>query len=65
VEGELGVLAGIEDEVSSAVTHYTKPQEVEDFVKKTGDDGKGSRHSLSGHEREMESHCRDGKEPFK
>jgi fructose-bisphosphate aldolase, class II len=35
VEGELGVLAGIEDEVSSAVTHYTKPEEVEDFVKKT------------------------------
>jgi fructose-bisphosphate aldolase, class II len=38
VEGELGVLAGIEDEVSSAVTHYTKPEEVEDFVKKTGVD---------------------------
>jgi fructose-bisphosphate aldolase class II len=38
VEGELGVLAGIEDEVSSDVTHYTKPAEVEDFVKKTGVD---------------------------
>jgi fructose-bisphosphate aldolase class II len=38
VEGELGVLAGIEDAVSSAVTHYTKPAEVEDFVKKTGVD---------------------------
>lgn len=38
VEGELGVLAGIEDEVSSEVTHYTKPEEVEDFVKKTGAD---------------------------
>jgi fructose-bisphosphate aldolase class II len=38
VEGELGVLAGIEDEVSSAVSHYTKPAEVEDFVKKTGVD---------------------------
>ncbi len=38
VEGELGVLAGIEDEVSSATTHYTKPEEVEDFVKKTGVD---------------------------
>ena len=38
VEGELGVLAGIEDEVSSAVTNYTKPEEVEDFVKKTGVD---------------------------
>ncbi len=38
VEGELGVLAGIEDEVSSEVTHYTRPEEVEDFVKKTGVD---------------------------
>ncbi len=38
VEGELGVLAGIEDDVSSAVSHYTKPEEVEDFVKKTGVD---------------------------
>ncbi|MCL4548795.1 MAG: class II fructose-1,6-bisphosphate aldolase [Bacteroidetes bacterium] len=38
VEGELGVLAGIEDEVSSETTHYTKPEEVEDFVKKTGVD---------------------------
>jgi fructose-bisphosphate aldolase class II len=38
VEAELGVLAGIEDEVSSEHTHYTKPEEVEDFVKKTGVD---------------------------
>jgi len=38
VEGELGVLAGIEDEVSSEHTHYTKPEEVEDFVSKTGVD---------------------------
>lgn len=38
VEGELGVLAGVEDEVSSEHTHYTKPEEVEDFVKKTGVD---------------------------
>ena len=38
VEGELGVLAGIEDEVSSEVTHYTRPEEVEDFVAKTGVD---------------------------
>ncbi|MFZ6032249.1 MAG: class II fructose-bisphosphate aldolase [Melioribacter sp.] len=38
VEGELGVLAGIEDDVQSDVTHYTKPEEVEDFVKKTGVD---------------------------
>ena len=38
VEGELGVLAGIEDEVSHEVSHYTKPEEVEDFVAKTGVD---------------------------
>jgi len=38
VEGELGVLAGIEDDVSSEKSHYTKPEEVEDFVKKTGVD---------------------------
>jgi fructose-bisphosphate aldolase class II len=38
VEGELGVLAGIEDEVSAETSTYTKPEEVEDFVKKTGVD---------------------------
>ncbi|HUK66044.1 MAG TPA: class II fructose-bisphosphate aldolase [Anaeromyxobacteraceae bacterium] len=38
VEGELGVLAGVEDEVSAAKSHYTQPGEVEDFVKKTGVD---------------------------
>ena len=38
VEGELGVLAGIEDEVSSEHHVYTQPDEVEDFVKKTGVD---------------------------
>jgi fructose-bisphosphate aldolase class II len=38
VEGELGVLAGIEDEVSAAASHYTQPEEVEEFVKQTGVD---------------------------
>jgi len=38
VEGELGVLAGIEDEVSHEQTHYTKPEEVEEFVSRTGVD---------------------------
>ena len=33
VEGELGVLAGIEDEVSAEHHTYTRPEEVEDFVK--------------------------------
>ncbi len=38
VEGELGTLAGIEDEVSHAVGSYTRPEEVEEFVQKTGVD---------------------------
>jgi fructose-bisphosphate aldolase class II len=38
VEAELGVLAGVEDEVSSAVSHYTKPEEVVDFATRTGCD---------------------------
>ncbi len=38
VEGELGVLAGVEDEVSSDHHTYTKPEEVVDFVTKTGCD---------------------------
>ncbi|MFI3328272.1 MAG: class II fructose-bisphosphate aldolase [Rikenellaceae bacterium] len=38
VEGELGVLAGVEDEVSSDHHTYTEPDEVEDFVSKTGVD---------------------------
>ncbi|GHU90640.1 fructose-bisphosphate aldolase [Spirochaetia bacterium] len=35
VEGELGVLAGVEDDVASEESHYTKPEEVQDFVSKT------------------------------
>ncbi len=38
VEGELGTLAGIEDEVSHAVGSYTRPEEVQDFVSHTGVD---------------------------
>ena len=38
VEAELGVLAGVEDEVSSAESHYTKPEEVIDFSTRTGCD---------------------------
>lgn len=38
VEGELGVLAGIEDEVQAEHSSYTRPEEVTDFVKKTGVD---------------------------
>jgi fructose-bisphosphate aldolase class II len=38
VEGEFGVLAGIEDDVVAEKSTYTQPDEVEDFVKKTGVD---------------------------
>jgi fructose-bisphosphate aldolase class II len=38
VEGELGVLAGIEEDVQAAKSVYTQPEQVEDFVSKTGVD---------------------------
>ena len=38
VEGELGVLAGVEDEVSAEHHTYTDPADVIDFVSKTGVD---------------------------
>jgi len=38
VEGELGVLAGVEDDVSAQSHTYTQPDEVEEFVKRTGVD---------------------------
>ena len=40
VEGELGTLAGIEDDVkvSAEDSSYTRPEEVEEFVSKTGVD---------------------------
>jgi fructose-bisphosphate aldolase class II len=38
VEGELGVLAGVEDEVSSDHHTYTDPEEVIDFSQKSGCD---------------------------
>ena len=40
VEAELGALAGVEDEVnvSASDSHYTRPEEVEEFVSKTGCD---------------------------
>ena len=38
VEGELGVLAGIEDDVKAESHTYTRPEEVEEFVKRTGVD---------------------------
>ena len=38
VEGELGVLAGIEDDVKAEHHTYTQPEEVIDFVSRTGVD---------------------------
>ena len=38
VEGELGQLAGVEDDVNVEHHSYTKPEEVEEFVSKTGVD---------------------------
>ena len=38
VEAELGVLAGVEDEVQAEESHYTKPEEVIEFATKTGCD---------------------------
>ena len=38
VEGELGVLAGVEDDVVAEKSSYTRPEEVEDFVSRTGVD---------------------------
>ena len=38
VEGELGVLAGVEDHVFSATSTYTNPLTAYDFIKKTGVD---------------------------
>ncbi len=38
VEGELGVLAGIEEHVSAEKSHYTDPAQVQDFVGRTGVD---------------------------
>lgn len=38
VEGELGVLKGVEDDVVADEHQYTRPEEVEEFVKRTGVD---------------------------
>jgi fructose-bisphosphate aldolase class II len=38
VEGELGVLAGIEDDVVAEKSNYTDPKQVQDFVGRTGVD---------------------------
>ncbi len=38
VEAELGILAGIEDDVEAAKSIYTDPEQVEDFVTRTGVD---------------------------
>ena len=64
VEGELGVLAGIEDEVSAEKSTYTRPEEVEDFVSKTGVDSLaisiGTSHGANKFKPEMCTRNEDG-----
>lgn len=38
VEAELGALKGVEDDVKVEDAHYTRPEDVKDFVKRTGVD---------------------------
>jgi fructose-bisphosphate aldolase, class II len=38
VEGELGILAGVEDDIAAERHTYTRPEEVEDFLSRTGVD---------------------------
>lgn len=38
VEAELGILAGVEEDVKSDVHHFTEPDQVQDFVTRTGCD---------------------------
>jgi len=38
VEGELGAIKGVEDDVQVEEAHYTKPEDVKDFVRRTGVD---------------------------
>lgn len=38
VEGELGVLAGVEDDVVAETSSYTDPKQAADFIKRTGVD---------------------------
>ena len=64
VEGELGVLAGVEDEVSAEHHTYTRPEEVEDFVKRTGVDSLaisiGTSHGANKFKPEQCTHNADG-----
>ena len=48
VEAELGVLAGVEDEVQAEESHYTKPEEVIDFATRTGCDSLAIMEKLPG-----------------
>ena len=59
VEGELGVLAGVEDDVVAAESHYTKPEEVIDFVTKTGVDYRYIAWRIQVHARTMHTRPED------
>ena len=63
VEAELGVLAGIEDDIASLYSKYTRPENVEEFVNRTHCDslaiavGTSHGYSLShGRERHLDTH---------
>jgi fructose-bisphosphate aldolase, class II len=64
VEGELGVLAGVEDDVVAEKSHYTKPEEVIEFVSKTGVDSLaisiGTSHGANKFTPEQCTHNADG-----
>ena len=61
VEGELGVLAGIEDEVQHEVSTYTQPEEVEEFVARSGVDSLAI--SIGTSHGAFKFKCKEGEEP--
>ena len=67
VEAELGTLAGIEDEVKVAAhaASYTRPEEVEEFVSKTGCDSLAIAIGTSrSEERRVGKECRSRWSPY-
>lgn len=62
VEAELGALKGIEDDVKVEEAHYTRPEDVKDFVKRTGVDSLavsiGTSHGVYKFSSQTEPHIR-------
>ena len=61
VEGELGVLAGIEDDVQHETSTYTQPEEVEEFVARSGVDSLAI--SIGTSHGAFKFKCEEGEEP--